>query len=102
MTKLFILQKRESRFIGAATKLSRSFGANMVSAKRFLISLFYSVPPTTAKIKWIRAAICGSIDFNALGRPRRAALDCFQPERSGNVVSSVIGILDAKIHLRNH
>lgn len=66
-----------------------SFGANTVSVKRFLISLFYSISPTTAKIKWIRAAICGSIDFNALGRPRRAALDCFQPEHSRNVVSPV-------------
>lgn len=55
----------------------------------FLISPFYTIPVTPAKIKWVRAAICGSIDFNALGRPRRTALDCFQPGHSGDVVSLV-------------
>lgn len=51
-----------------------SFGAkyaNTLPAERLLISPFYFVSPTTAEIKWIRAAIYGSIDFNALGRPRR-------------------------------
>lgn len=82
-------RRGEIRDLFDTATLSPSFGTNMVSANRFLISLFYFIPSTTAKIKWIRAAICGSIDFNALGRPRQAALDCFQPERSGNVVSPV-------------